>query len=298
MQAPGSVIWNDAFTGDVDLRTSGFGLTCVTIKEGEKAGEQNCHINTAWWDSNSGIAPAVGSSSMDEAIRTTSIATITTTKLSRTLAFSFLRGNDRARDVVSPNGDTQKQTRVVDPDTDLAADDCQATETGRNCTYVNGRWAHVATTDEGATHVTAPGVEVRTAPKEGGDVSVDAWGFHINCRKDPATNKTKCHTTNDWFGSGAEARGGEGRRRLFPQWTRPRPPAGEDMIPRQTLSCTCTLILLTRRRWRQSKWRQALPAAAAALLTETTTVGLLRLCALPSTLFPPYRRHRLRPLTW
>ena len=228
VQAPGSIIWNDA-SGDVDVRTSGFGLTCVTIKEGENAGEQHCHIKTAWWDSNSGVAPTVGSSSVGEAIPAIAITTTTTTsKPSRTLAFSSLRGNDRAREVVS--GDTQKQTRVLDPYTDLAADDCQTTETGRNCTYVDGRWAHIATTDEGATHVTAPGVEVRAAPKEGGDVSVDAWGFHINCRKDPATNKTKCHTTNDWLGNGV-VDGGEVTPLPAVNEASPSPERGWDTAP-------------------------------------------------------------------
>ena len=224
VQAPGTVVWNDASTGDVEVRAPGFGLTCVTIKDGKMAGEQHCHIQTAWWDSDSATATPAAvptPAAADEAIPTTT----TTTTPSRTPTFSFLRGNNnRALDVVvGPNGE---QTRVEGPLTDVVVDDCQETEKGRNCTYVDGRWTHVATTEEGATHVTAPGVEVRTAPNEGGDVSVDAWGFHVKCRKDVATNRTKCHTTSDWFGDGGGGRGGRGEATPLPAVDEPVPRVG------------------------------------------------------------------------
>lgn len=46
--------------------------------------------------------------------------------------------------------------------------------------------------------VTAPGVRVHT--NEGtGDMEVDAWGFHLVCRKDSKTGKTRCRTRNEWW---------------------------------------------------------------------------------------------------
>lgn len=53
-------------------------------------------------------------------------------------------------------------------------------------------------TTNSTNQVTAPGVRVHT--NEGtGDVEVDAWGFHLVCRKDPKTGKTRCRTRNEWW---------------------------------------------------------------------------------------------------
>ncbi len=174
IQAPGAVVWNDASTGDVQVRAPGFGLTCVT----DKAGEQHCHIRTAWWSNNEEVAAD--------------------TKESKGASTTTTPPNLRRRGLaVAVRNDGGPETVVAGPLTDVQ-EDCRELPDGqgRNCT-VNGRWAHVQT-DNATTQVLAPGVAVNTV-HETGDVNVDAWGIHVVCRKNKETGKTKCKTSSDWF---------------------------------------------------------------------------------------------------
>ncbi|TFJ87435.1 hypothetical protein NSK_001766 [Nannochloropsis salina CCMP1776] len=193
VEALGSKIWSDLSTGEMEVEAPGFKLRCL-ISRGEKDfDDQPCEVDTSWrrkLDADysveaSEVPASMASPSLPE---------------HPSFAVSLLRG-----------------ARTLEASTDLAGPqpatqpfDCRRTAAGRNCTNAGGQWAHVERNEDGGTHVTAPGVDIRTGGEGGGDVRVDAWGFHLVCRKEGATNKTTCGASNDWFGKGGAGRTGDG----------------------------------------------------------------------------------------